>query len=235
MGKTNRSKGNKKIDPTVLVALITGVVAIIVAVITKIGNHPQSPDTPPATTSTPIITFTSAPIETITSIPSLTPTKPPDLVFGPGYGILDASNKFIFRPSSPTLQVHNSIFSIVFVNPVDADSWTYTIYFRDQPGIQSNSFTICNCGTWSLYANTPEKGTYKLYDGTIKNLNISREGSNHIRLVVKDAEVAIIVNQTPISDANLMLDADLGLGGFAITSSPNTNYSALQILSLDEK
>lgn len=235
MRKTRTTKGKKKIDPTIIVALITVVGTIVVTLISVFGNTPQDHPALPTSHSTSAIAIPSTPTETLHPLPSMTPTKEPEIIFGPQNGSLDESNSFIFRPNSPNLQIHNFILSVVFVNPSNTDTWSYSIYFRDKIGINNNYLTICNCGTWSLYSTTPEKGLTKLYDGTINNLNLSRGGTNHIRLVIEDLVVSVVINEDSINDDEMILNSDLGHGGFAIAASPRIDYYGLQILSLDDR
>lgn len=230
MGKQNK----KKPDSTITAAIVTVAGTIIVALITVFGNALTKPPNP-TSAFTPTTAVSSTLTETPSPVPSATYTREPELIFGPQSGILNDTNSLIFRPDYPNIKVHNSIISIVFTNSSDTDDWTYSVYFRDTPGIQSQFFTVCNCGTWTLYSITPENGYKSLYNGTADNLNLAKGKSNHISLVVKDLTVSIVINGKSINDKSFVLDVDLGHGGFAITASSQVDYAGLQILSLDSQ
>lgn len=221
----NNQQDARPKDNSVTVAIIGAIATITAAILGIFALWVRPPSTMTATVT-----------PSLTSIPfTATSTKEPELVFGPEQGYLEEDKGFVFRPNYPDLKIHNSIISVTFVNPDNTDAWSYHIYFRDKVGIESNRFSMCSCGTWSLYSSPSTKGLTELYSGTISNLNTSSKGQNHIVLTIKDLSISIIVNEKSISNEKMELDVDLGSGGVALVSNIKIGYGGLRIISLDNQ
>lgn len=227
-------------------------IGLLAAILTFVGILASSPgSTPPDPTPTPTHTVTSTLTPTdvatstptpTTSIPTFTPTTTstpePTLIYGPEGGFLEETTNHPYRPGSPDLQAHNSIIAVYFNNPTESDEWSHLVYFRDEPGIQSNIFRLYSDSRWVLHSATPDEGYNLIARGELSNLNVSENGGNNIRLFIKDRTVSIVVNEMSITDT-IELDRDLGTGGFAIRSLPSdvdeiVSFGGLQVWSMDE-
>jgi hypothetical protein len=124
-----------------------------------------------------------------------------------------------------------------FYNPYDRSEgdWDYGFGFRSTGKAEEYRLFITSKGAWFLYLTNVEK----IADGQVKNLDLSSNGSNDLRLVVRGDAAYFFVNDEyvatlDVSEKNAAGDVWVGTGFFSGYEliGKSTRYEDLTIWSL---
>ena len=118
------------------------------------------------------------------------------VVYGPAGGRLkhNAEDDYVKLRSSE-VKLRNFICQVTFYNPYSMSerSWDYGIFFRDTGGNKQYRLSIRSDGYWALhFVEDPTWDT--ITSGVLSNLDTSPSGKNTLRIVVKDTQGFLFVN-----------------------------------------
>jgi len=164
------------------------------------------------------------------------------LIFGPQSGSLvhEAEDELI-EGENADVNLKNFIVEATFSNPFGTSTgkWDYGFILRHVEKNVQFRFVIQSDQTWTLMNNTGDADGQVIDEGDMPSLNISENGSNQVKLVLKDDQGLFYLNGEFITELDLSERTNSGdiyivtgvYSGDEITGEA-TGYSDFSIWSL---
>ena len=155
-----------------------------------------------------------------------------------------SDSKLVWIPANVNLR--DFVADVTFFNPYDGseNQWSYGIIFRHAGYNQQFRFYVTSFQTWNLVLASDVSGellTTSVASGQVNNLNISANGSNHLRIIVVGETGYLIINNVYISTfptSGKMTSGDIGVTTEFVgdqTIGKSTTFRDFSILPIDKK